>query len=777
MSETPRSSPPGSTGRALPALLFAAVVAAVWADPLFTSRNFTGMDLVPYNLPMEKTIHDAYAAGALPVWSPHISGGRPILPNPNAGALYPLRPLLSALPFPVAMRVYPVLHWVLAGVGMLLLLSSIGASRGAAWIGAATYVFSGVSASEVFYPHIQPGMAMLPWILWTVARRHLAPTRRVLWLGALFGLVLLAADVFTAALSILAAVLWLAIETDRSEQFRELLLLAAGVALGGLVAAPQIVATALWIPETNRAVIGMKLYEVTFFTISPWRLLELVVPYPFGPAWSLSPREIWGTLAFNYKSLSLFATLYAGALAPIALFLLWREKRPGLRFARTLLLVGTAVSVLPSLMPRSWHSLKSPLPLRNPEKFAVAIVLGLAIFAALGYEAYCRRRPGRVVIGIGVLFAAAALLASAWPLAAGRVGTLLVNRRSDLAPLAAPQLPAALAEAGLLWVATLLGLEAARRGGRGAALISLALLTAVPLAATRRIAKIAPQEEIFAPTPFAMRVKRADPRGFYRVLGESLYRPLQSADPYELTDFGRGDEPRRAWTEHTHALWGYGTVFNSDFDSGDLSRLESLRRVSSVAAGYRDSSPFFGNLSLRWGIRMRNQEPVSSYRQIGGDGALAWDELRQALPDIRLATRWREEGDSLAALTAIRDVGPGELLLETGRRGEGSARPGQIRILEKSAARLRLEIEAPDATWLFVLRSFWTHRTVLLDGHPVDSVPAYLAFSAVPVPAGRHQIDWRERVPGGRVSRFGPLLAAAAFTLLLVADRRRKKGA
>jgi len=153
---------------------------------------------------------------------------------------------------------------------------------------------------------------------------------------------------------------------------------------------------------------------------------------------------------------------------------------------------------------------------------------------------------------------------------------------------------------------------------------------------------------------------------------------------------------------------------------------------------------------------------------------MAWDVLEPAFPDIRLATRWREESGSLAALDAIREIAPGELLLETGRRASGSARPGRIAILEKSPARLRLSVEAPDPTWLFVLREYWSHRRIRLDGREVEAVPAYLAFSAVPVPAGRHGIDWQEGVPGGRVSRFGPLLAGAVIAVLLVRGREGK---
>ncbi len=93
--------------RALPGVLLVLLIGAVYSDPLFFRRNFAGRDLLAYNLPMEKAVHDAYGRGRLPVWMPEISGGRPLLPNPNIGALYPVRPLLALVPFPLAMRIFP----------------------------------------------------------------------------------------------------------------------------------------------------------------------------------------------------------------------------------------------------------------------------------------------------------------------------------------------------------------------------------------------------------------------------------------------------------------------------------------------------------------------------------------------------------------------------------------------------------------------------------------------------------------------------------------------
>ncbi len=170
--------------RLLPGTLFVLLVLAVYADPLFLRRNFAGRDLVGYNLPVEKATHDAYSRGRLPVWMAEISGGRPLLPNPNAGAFYLVRPLLSLISFPLAMRVFPVLHWALAGIGTILLLRALGISRAAAWVGAVTYAFSGVSVSEVFYSNYQPGMTLLPWVLWAFGRETPSVARRTCQLDA-----------------------------------------------------------------------------------------------------------------------------------------------------------------------------------------------------------------------------------------------------------------------------------------------------------------------------------------------------------------------------------------------------------------------------------------------------------------------------------------------------------------------------------------------------------------------------------------------------------------
>lgn len=754
--------------RLAPGLLFAALVAVVYADPLFFQRVFTGRDLIAYNIPMEKSVHDAWASGELPVWTPEISGGRPLAPNPNMGAFYPPRILSSRLPFPVALRINPVLHWIAAGIGMLLLLSALGVSPGGAWLGAVTYVFSGVSVSESFYPHIQPGMTLLPWILWQLRRGR--GVRGVIGLSIVFALDLLAADVFTIAVALACAALWVVLEEEEAEGLRALGRVAAAVALAALAAAPQILATALWIPQTNRGVLGMKLSNAILYSISPWRLLEFVVPYPFGPVWRLDAWELWGGPVHNYRGMGLFGTLYVGAFPVIAAAALWRTRKPGLRFARALLVLALLVSVLPTFLPQAWGAWQSPLPLRNPEKFAVALVLALSIFGARGFDVLRERARPRGVLAVAVLLTALAAAAALWPGVAGRLGADLFGGEAPFPDRAAASLPFALSAAGLLWVATLVALSLLRRGGR-ARIAALALLTVVPIAANRPIARTGPEIATLGPTPFARMIARADPAGSYRTLGAELYRPREAP---RNSRYGDGwESARQNWVHDTPVLWKRGMVFNYDFDEGDLARVESLRKLSGVAASYPDSQSFFGAFALRWCVRSPTQAPLPGYHRFGGNYAQDWDEHERPFPDVRLATSWIEADSAVAAASRIGQIPPGGLLIETGRSSEGRADAGKVEILRRTQSKLEVETDAPAPTWLFVLRAYWDYRRVTVDGKEVETVPANLAFTAVPIPAGRHRVDWEEKLPGWEVSRFGPALYGMIVIGAVLVSRRR----
>ncbi len=766
----PRSSSPVLL-RAFPGplFLFALLVVAVYLDPLATRRNFIGRDIVPYNLPLEKAVHDAWARGRLPVWWSEISGGRPLMPNPNAGVFYPVRPLLSLVSLPMAMRLYPVLHWILAGWGMLLLLRAMGASRAAAWVGATSFAFSGVMVSEVFYTNFQPGATALPWALWVFLRPVRRAIGRVLPVAIVYGLMFLAGDAFSVALALLSSFLWLVLETPPGERAVPVGELAAGVFAAALFALPQIAATALLALETRRIVGGITLGEALGFTISPWRLVEIVVPYPFGPIWSMDLSLDWGTHVFRH----FFPTFFVGPIAIVGLFVARRTSARGARFARWMVIIAAGLALVGHLVPAAWSRVVSPIPLRYPEKFMLGATFGLAVAAGLAVDVLRHsdvRRRFRVLAVSGAITAAAL---GAWlaPDAAGRATVRAMGADPSLYGIAATQLAPALAEAGLLWVATAIAALLVSRGDQAGLASALVLLTAVPIAANRRVAQTAHEGTIFSPTAFARAIARRDPAGRYRGLDESIYRvssPLR--DQSQPGDLGGSEFYRQSWFYYTPSLWNRGLVFNSDLDAGDLSRIESLRQVSGLAANQKDSGPFFASLALRFGIRFRDQEPMPGFEPFGGDALREWDENPTALPGMRMAAHWAEAPGPVEALSVLPGLAADAIVVETGRRASGAARPGSVRVLEESPERLVLETVCPDPSWLFVLRGDWSYRTVLVDGSPAEVSPAQIAFAAVPVPAGEHRVEWRENVPGLEASRWGPVVSVL---LLLGVGLRR----
>src|SRR5262249_17171881 len=317
----------------------------------------------------------------------------------------------------------------------------------------------------------------------------------------------------------------------------------------------------------------------------------------------------------------------------------------------------------------------------------------------------------------------------------------------------------------------------ARRGSRRASIAGLIVLTLVPVIASSKIAQTHDARKLLGQTPFARFLARSDPNGSYRTLGEGGYPPPSLAGETQArTDSAQFETIRNEWHYYAQLLWDRGTVFNADFDIGDTARMESLRRLSMMAAGAPNSEAFFGFLSLRWGIRYADQRALAGYRRVRGDGLMDWDEHPKAYPAIRLLESWRQTPDpqeEIRALPALRD---GEAGIGPAPPSSGSARPGQIRIREKTPERLRLDVSAPDAAWLFVLRGFFPYRTILLDGKKVEAYPAQLAFSAVPIPAGSHRIEWTENVPGGKVSRWGPFVFAVVASVLLILPRRAAGG-
>ena len=81
------------------------------------------IDQLTYDLPLQTTIYKAVRAGEIPWWDPYTWCGRPFLTDAAASGTDPIRLLAyELLPFATAYNWTRLVHFLLTGLGMMLLL-------------------------------------------------------------------------------------------------------------------------------------------------------------------------------------------------------------------------------------------------------------------------------------------------------------------------------------------------------------------------------------------------------------------------------------------------------------------------------------------------------------------------------------------------------------------------------------------------------------------------------------------------------------------------------
>src|SRR3972149_933524 len=116
----------------------------------FTNLILARGDMFLYFYPNWDYAADAIRHGRLPLWNPYLFMGAPFLANSQTGVLYPLNLALAWLPTARAINLTIILHVWLAGTGTYIFARrSLGLSRLAAWLGAATFASGGLPGAQV----------------------------------------------------------------------------------------------------------------------------------------------------------------------------------------------------------------------------------------------------------------------------------------------------------------------------------------------------------------------------------------------------------------------------------------------------------------------------------------------------------------------------------------------------------------------------------------------------------------------------------------------------
>ena len=136
----------------------------------FQDHQFAFRDATHHYYPLYLRVQQEWSAGRLPLWNPWENGGTPLLGNPTAAVLYPLKVIFALLPYAWAMRLFVSVHVVIAFLGMYLFLRRSGRSDTGSALGAFGYGFGGpilLLFNNVIY---LVGAAWIPWVFWASFR-------------------------------------------------------------------------------------------------------------------------------------------------------------------------------------------------------------------------------------------------------------------------------------------------------------------------------------------------------------------------------------------------------------------------------------------------------------------------------------------------------------------------------------------------------------------------------------------------------------------------------
>jgi hypothetical protein len=764
---------------------------AFFPELTFFGKTLYREDINWIHYPLRVFVAQNWRAGNWPLWNPYSQCGIPLIAEAQVAALYPLN-LLFVLPIPpyFALSCFVMLHLAMAALFTYVLGRSLRMGRAGALLAALSFGFGGVLTAQITNLNIVTGAAWMPLVLCLVIQ---AVERKSVTWAALSGLVLalqtLAAHpqvVFYTLILIVAYAAYRTLSLARSDALRKEiawpgLLVALTIVIAFGLAAAQLLPTLEMLQQSIRSQ-GVGYAEMTLHSMSPLRLLSLLIPNLFG-------NPLLTSLG-NFDELY----VYLGTIPLLLSVGAWRRRDdPQVRFF---------ILVLPLALLLSFgaytplYSVLQYLPgfnfFRVPARWIAVASLALALLGGYGLDELAREnkatRPARtlliVTVTLGMLMLGAALLvwlkrdeALAW--VAGHSTSqdtreiLSTASQRFLLPRT-PQAPNWLLHIApwvtipglvtLLQISILLGLLGAyAREKITAAMLSYALLglTLLDLLAAGGTTITPVQDASYWQYDTATIALVREMAGTYRV------HPVGVLSDEE-------------WREPAHRALGWLMDYNSAVYGvptpwGYISpvRLERFARFSLAVPMLRAADMMSVKLLLVWGEL--NPGAAAVFRAIHTVGELHIYENSGALPHAYLAHRVEVVPDGEAALRRLRedDFDPTQSAVVEGPvrglslSGKGIT-PATIRLY--SPLRVIVESESPQDGLLVLTDSYYPGWRAFVDGQEEPILHGNYLFRALPVPAGVHTVEF---VYTADSFKTGLLIggAMAILVLLLIGAR------
>jgi len=364
--------------------------------------------------PWDEATRAALRACVAPLWSPASGCGMPLLANNQSAVLAPTQALRLLWDSPRARTFGLLLKVLIAGAGMLLLLARLGATPGAALVGALAWANAAAVTLWLLYPLAETA-AWFSWVVlgvFQVLGVGRPPRRAGVVTVALGGAAMLLAGHLPTALQLTVALAGSAtvLIVARRERLRMLPRLLLAALFAGALAAPQILPTLSYIQRSHALAMRGGPTPASSIHLPVTAAWSWLVPRGFG-----SPETIGYSGPLNFNEATASVGLAALVLAALALIL-----APGRKTLALATLAGGCTLIGYGFVPALWLLAKLPV-LRwvASQRFLILAQWAVAALAAFGIDSLGKAPRRRALFAALTVASLAFLAISLHPIARG----------------------------------------------------------------------------------------------------------------------------------------------------------------------------------------------------------------------------------------------------------------------------------------------------------------------------------------------------------------------
>lgn len=762
----------------LPILFLVVAITLFFSDILFLGREFCFRDILPYFYPIRKIVHDVVASGSFPLWNRAWSAGQPIAANPAYQLFYPLQWITLIRDFDLGFRLYVILHFHIAALGMYFLLRDMSLTRRAATFGAFTFAFGGPLPSLVNTPPLPFAWAWIPVIVMAVRRYIVAPS---LGRGAVavlvMGLQLLAAEPVTILETwfVVAALFAARAFVDRKD-IRTVM--RHGIAAAAMFAAAILVAAVQILPAIDHVRDSARGHSMPFAMVAAWsmpprRILELLIPSWMGSI-STSGSLYWGANAYSGLKAPYLLSIYVGLAAIVFAIAGVIARRPWWR-AATAAVVSSYILALGSHTPllRVLYDTGVFRFVRYPEKLMLFGLFAVVVFASMMLDRIIRGdrdltvaalRVAAVAAGLMVVLSAATML----PRFDAAFGAFWDLRGHPLTR----DMAAAFRASAFLTTARCTALAAivylCLRGRKRAWILSLALFAVIDLVPVAGSLFLRVPSELYT-TPPPIVSTFAPEHEKYRIFhaGGLVSSPVLSS--YFLLGEPVYWIARNGLYPRTPSMWGLQTALEVDSDGTSLQPTAEFLHAAQTLA--RRDGPWRDTVMAMSNVAYVGR-PVDLDPAAISDASVAARSRPAEFARVPTNPRYyfadtlaQAEGEAaFVHALASREWSPRVAFVSFAPFAPAAARVVGV---TETANDATIDVDASGRAFLVMSVTSHKYWRATIDGAPGQLERVNLAYQGISVPEGKHRIEMKYRNPlvaaGGLVSLIAIAVCLAVF--------------